>query len=1004
GQKKRIVIILLFFLFPLCHNNLLFGQNKHQEIKTRNLAGIEKRTYLCGTPVFNREYIKKAIINTEKLNPDFFKKTIKSIKKISKTEYNVGDTLQFYAINHKEQKFYTLTAELRAKGQKTQIWVEKAELENGRVTDEIVNTIMERLEHSTPTGSKNPNKGIVELEIEYFGEPPNKDGDGLVDFLLLDIKDNYPQESIYYAGYFTSNDQTTSEGSNQRDLLYIDTYPSLSNVHNLLSNVAHEFQHLIHYNYDKNEQSFLNEGLSQYAQILTGYNFENPSPFFEDTNRNLTTFASYPDPKVIADYVKVQLWTLYLEEQLGDNFIKNLVQDPENGLTSIKNLLTTVTPSISWDELFSNWVIANILNNNSINPAWGYALPQAKTFKAWVHENHNEYPVSIDSKKIDGVAGEYSRLSSGLALQMSFNTRFLKIKAIEIAQNEIRVIDVNPNEEFKENKFGTTYREIILCFVNPINLQTEYSYTACAEQSYFVKELKYDDGVNDVIFFTADQRPVNLLWFGYNTQGSGWAVKFHPPNKNSTLLKMKIYGGVFNTDDFEIRVYDDSGENNSPGKILAPPKKITINESKYFQWINVDFQDQAGFLTGFENDFYVSILHDSDDTGAVFLAVDKLNEGHSNSWALFGPTFDKPGWRSFSELLIRTDQEEEVYLDSFNLMIRVEMTYADEDEPVFTTGFLQHPIFTENIDVYVVGKKELSLKNLKGKIVYGDSTKTLNFKPSGTSGKVFVDDNVVINQNGKVDITIEGTNKYGFIKKDTTISMNVQGIQSTSEGKISTLDGIAVLNIPAYSLKKDAHLIAFTGYPFKIKRAKPETPDNSISVSKPATFSPAGILAGNAEISFRYDIEQTKNLKKEKLYIAILDNNKWIPIKSYIDYDSKTINATINRLGTYQLRYDKSRSFSIPLEYVLYQNYPNPFNPETTIRYSIKKGCFVTLRIYNLLGQEIRTLVNGYKTKGTYKEIWNGKDNNGRNVSSGIYLYRLKAGNFSRTLKLVLTK
>jgi subtilisin-like proprotein convertase family protein len=90
---------------------------------------------------------------------------------------------------------------------------------------------------------------------------------------------------------------------------------------------------------------------------------------------------------------------------------------------------------------------------------------------------------------------------------------------------------------------------------------------------------------------------------------------------------------------------------------------------------------------------------------------------------------------------------------------------------------------------------------------------------------------------------------------------------------------------------------------------------------------------------------------------------------------------------------------SIPQAFILEQNYPNPFNPVTTIKYSIPNSAFVTLKVYDLLGREIRTLVNDRKDAGNYTI-----DFDGANLASGIYLYKLESGNFSEVKKMMLIK
>jgi hypothetical protein len=88
----------------------------------------------------------------------------------------------------------------------------------------------------------------------------------------------------------------------------------------------------------------------------------------------------------------------------------------------------------------------------------------------------------------------------------------------------------------------------------------------------------------------------------------------------------------------------------------------------------------------------------------------------------------------------------------------------------------------------------------------------------------------------------------------------------------------------------------------------------------------------------------------------------------------------------------------------LYQNYPNPFNPSTTIKYNILESGRATLKIYDLLGREIKTLVNEDQINGKYQVLWNGENNFGSNVSSGVYFYQLKAGDFIQTKKMIYLK
>ncbi|MBU1101017.1 MAG: T9SS type A sorting domain-containing protein, partial [Bacteroidetes bacterium] len=94
----------------------------------------------------------------------------------------------------------------------------------------------------------------------------------------------------------------------------------------------------------------------------------------------------------------------------------------------------------------------------------------------------------------------------------------------------------------------------------------------------------------------------------------------------------------------------------------------------------------------------------------------------------------------------------------------------------------------------------------------------------------------------------------------------------------------------------------------------------------------------------------------------------------------------------------------LPTEYNLFQNYPNPFNPSTIISYSIPQSSIVTIRVFDMLGREIRTLISEEQNAGMQKAIWDGKNNYGSKVSSGTYIYRIDAGEFHMAKKMLLLK
>ena len=94
----------------------------------------------------------------------------------------------------------------------------------------------------------------------------------------------------------------------------------------------------------------------------------------------------------------------------------------------------------------------------------------------------------------------------------------------------------------------------------------------------------------------------------------------------------------------------------------------------------------------------------------------------------------------------------------------------------------------------------------------------------------------------------------------------------------------------------------------------------------------------------------------------------------------------------------------MPEQFELSQNFPNPFNPVTEITFQVQKASNIEINVYNLNGQLICNLVNEVKNIGTYSVKWNGTDNNGKAVPSGVYIYTMKADNYSTSKKMTLIR
>jgi hypothetical protein len=120
-----------------------------------------------------------------------------------------------------------------------------------------------------------------------------------------------------------------------------------------------------------------------------------------------------------------------------------------------------------------------------------------------------------------------------------------------------------------------------------------------------------------------------------------------------------------------------------------------------------------------------------------------------------------------------------------------------------------------------------------------------------------------------------------------------------------------------------------------------------------------------------------------------------------LQHTSQALTVEVSELpGTGMTNYQEI----LPGEFSLQQNHPNPFNPETEIIYTVPKTAQVTLTVYNLMGQPLRTLVNAKVSAGTHEVIWNAKNDAGQSVPTGIYIYLLKSGSYTEIRKMLLMK
>lgn len=121
-------------------------------------------------------------------------------------------------------------------------------------------------------------------------------------------------------------------------------------------------------------------------------------------------------------------------------------------------------------------------------------------------------------------------------------------------------------------------------------------------------------------------------------------------------------------------------------------------------------------------------------------------------------------------------------------------------------------------------------------------------------------------------------------------------------------------------------------------------------------------------------------------------------------FDSLVTDTANNNFEPPKVDVEEESKGAVPDHFALFQNYPNPFNPYTLIRFALPEDCEVKLDVYNILGQKVKTLADGFFTKGVREVVWDGKNQKGKEVASGIYFYRIKTKKYTEIKKMVLLR
>lgn len=348
-------------------------------------------------------------------------KLVKNVKRETKKEYSrrvksnpetrvykVGDVETFWTKNIVENKFEQTRAILKLVGKHCYIFLE----EGKSLPQEALVKLQKQFDENIyPTNTRNFG----------FEAKPGIDGDERITLLMFDIKDGFNGQGGFVGGYFFAGDQFLNANipanynikSNEREMFYLDIYPSDPTKDRFLATIAHEFQHMIHFNQDSREMTWVNEACSQIAPYLCGFGHASQILSYMKTPDN--SLIAWSDAQMLANYGQVYLWNYYIfnrfvrDNASRNDFFKKLVASKQTGIKGYVEALKPLGKGMT--DTFQKFMVANYINDPRLGKDGEYAydnslgkmiLPVSETVNALPAEVAGEvFFWSGDAIKVD---------------------------------------------------------------------------------------------------------------------------------------------------------------------------------------------------------------------------------------------------------------------------------------------------------------------------------------------------------------------------------------------------------------------------------------------------------------------------------------------------------------------------------------------------------------------------------------------------------------------------
>lgn len=304
------------------------------------------------------------------------------------TSGSATSALSFYVWDFVEEDKYTILADKVAEGDHCYVYLEQGL--SGLVSDSAIDDLVNQFDNAIYHGVRNA-----------FGSEPNPgvDDDPKIYILLMDIKDGYTGGS-YIAGYFDSDNEHPKDSgywseSNEKEIFFMDISPGVASSITFRRVLAHEFQHMIHWEQKTNrlgiyDNTWLDEAMSEIAPYFAGYgpNYSRVLTFESGDNRS-DSLTDWPYAAGLKDYAVVYMWAQYIADRFPADAFRNILASDLRGVASVEEYLISQDPSLSFSSVFRDWSIAVFSGSNETltdNAAWSY-----RTIDTWAGAHYDIY-------------------------------------------------------------------------------------------------------------------------------------------------------------------------------------------------------------------------------------------------------------------------------------------------------------------------------------------------------------------------------------------------------------------------------------------------------------------------------------------------------------------------------------------------------------------------------------------------------------------------------------